>query len=105
MDIQSIQEVVKEILPKVVKKYGYSKFEECTPYIEYEKSIYARLAGEDDDGVLGEECPDAEYDRIDNSIIFYYPQMTSRKHIIAPLIHVSNTHLTLPTTTYVKDLV
>ena len=96
MDIQLIQEVVKEILPKVIKKYGYSKFAECTPYIEYEKSIYARLAGEEDDGELGEECPDAEYDRIDNSIIFYYPQMTSRKHIIETLIHEYQHYLQSP---------
>tara|TARA_R110000803_G_scaffold210545_1_gene282593 strand:+ start:938 stop:1324 length:387 start_codon:yes stop_codon:yes gene_type:complete len=96
MDIQKIKLIVKEILPKIELKYGYSKFAETTPYVEYEKSIYARLAGEDDDGALGEECPDAEYDRIDNSIVIYYPQMTSRKQIIETLIHEYQHYLQSP---------
>ena len=96
MDIQKIKLIVKEILPKIELKYGYSKFAETTPYVEYEKSIYARLAGEDDDGTLGEECPDAEYDRIDNSIVIYYPQMTSRKQIIETLIHEYQHYLQSP---------
>ena len=96
MDIQKIKLIVKEILPKIRLKYGYSKFAETTPYVEYEKSIYARLAGEDDDGALGEECPDAEYDRIDNSIVIYYPQMTSRKQIIETLIHEYQHYLQSP---------
>ena len=52
--------------------------------------------GEDDDGALGEECPDAEYDRIDNSIVIYYPQMTSRKQIIETLIHEYQHYLQSP---------
>ena len=83
-------------IQKIELKYGYSKFAETTPYVEYEKSIYARLAGEDDDGALGEECPDAEYDRIDNSIVIYYPQMTSRKQIIETLIHEYQHYLQSP---------
>ena len=55
MNINKIKEIVQEVFPKIELKYGYSKFAECTPYVEYEKSIYARLSGEEDDGELGED--------------------------------------------------
>ena len=87
MNIDKIKEIVQEVFPKIELKYGYSKFTNCTPYIEFEKSIYARLSGEDDDGELGEQNPDAEYDHITNSIVLYYPKMKSRKQIIQTLIH------------------
>lgn len=96
MDIKDIKKIVEEVFPKVESKYGYSKFAECSPYIDYEKSIYARLSGEDDDGTLGEESPDAEYDRILNSIILYYPKMKSRKQIIETLIHEYQHYLQSP---------
>ena len=96
MNIQKIKEIVKEVFPKLELKYGYSKFTNCTPYIEYEKSIYGRLSGEDDDGSLGEESPDAEYDRIDNSIVIYYPKMKSKEQIIRTLIHEYQHYLQSP---------
>lgn len=96
MKLDKIKKIVEEVFPKIELDYGYSKFLDCSPYVDYEKSIYSRLAGEDDDGALGEECPDAEYDRIINSIIIYYPQMTSRKQIIETLIHEYQHYLQSP---------
>ena len=96
MNINKIKEIVQEVFPKIEAKYGYSKFAECTPYVEYEKSIYARLSSEDDDGELGEHCPDAEYDNITNSIIIYYPKMKSRKQIIQTLVHEYQHYLQSP---------
>ena len=96
MNLEKIQEIVQEAIPKIEKKYGYSKFATCSPYIEYEKSIYGRLAGEDDDSNLGDQSPEAEYDRIDNSIILYYPKMKNKKHIIQSLIHEYQHYLQSP---------
>ena len=96
MKISKIKEIVQEVFPKIENKYGYSKFAECSPYVEYEKSIYARLSGEEDDGELGEENPDAEYDHITNSIVLYYPKMKSRKQIIQTLIHEYQHYLQSP---------
>ena len=88
MTLKEIKQIVKEVYPKIEKYYGYSKFfPEVTPYIEYETSIYGRLSGEEDDGSMGEESPDAEFDRIDNSIVIYYPKMKSKRHIVETLVH------------------
>ena len=67
MKLKEIQNIVDEVYPKIEKHYGLSKFfPECTPYIEYETSIYGRLSGEEDDGTFGEQTPHAEFDRMDS---------------------------------------
>jgi hypothetical protein len=96
MKLDSIKKIVQEVYPKVEKKYGFSKFSECTPYIDFEKSIYARLSGEEDDGEYGEQSPEVEYDRINNSIVLYYPKMKSRKQIIETIIHEYTHYLQSP---------
>ena len=97
MKLKDIQKIIEEVFPKIEKYYGYSKFfPEVTPYIEYETSIYGRLSGEEDDGSMGEESPDAEFDRIDNSIVIYYPKMKSKKHIVETLVHEYQHYLQSP---------
>ena len=97
MKLKDIQKIVEEVFPKIENYYGYSKhFPEVTPYIEYETSIYGRLSGEEDDGTMGEESPDAEFDRIDNSIVIYYPKMKSKKHIVETLVHEYQHYLQSP---------
>ena len=76
MKLETVKKIVEEVYPKIEKFYGSSKFfPECTPYIEYETSIYGRLSGEEDDGSMGEQCPDAEYCSIENAIFIYYPKL------------------------------
>jgi len=97
MKLETIKNIVSEVYPKIEKYYGYSKFfPEVTPYIEYETSIYGRLSGEEDDGSMGEQSPDAEFDRIDNSIVIYYPKMKSKKHIVETLVHEYQHYLQSP---------
>ena len=97
MKLKDIQKIVEEVFPKIEKYYGYSKFfPEVTPYIEYETSIYGRLSGEEDDGTMGEESPDAEFDRIDNSIVIYYPKMKSKTNIVETLVHEYQHYLQSP---------
>ena len=97
MKLKDIQKIVEEVFPKIENYYGYSKhFPEVTPYIEYETSIYGRLSGEEDDGTMGEETPEAEFDRIDNSIVLYYPKMKSKKHIVETLVHEYQHYLQSP---------
>lgn len=96
MNKQEVRKIVEEVFPLVEKTYGFSKFFECTPYVEYETSIYSRLAGEEDDSNLGEENPDAEFDSLDNSIIIYYPKMEDREHVIKTLVHEYQHYLQSP---------
>jgi hypothetical protein len=97
MKLKDIQKIVDEVFPKIENYYGYSNhFPEVTPYIEYETSIYGRMSGEEDDGSMGEESPDAEFDRIDNSIVIYYPKMKSKKHIVETLVHEYQHYLQSP---------
>jgi len=96
MTLQEVKSVVNEVFPLIEKKYGYSKFFETTPYVEYSTSIYARLSGEEDDGTTGEENPDAEFDSLDNYIVLYYPKMENREHVIQTLVHEYQHYLQSP---------
>ena len=90
-----VEKIVKEIFPKIEKHYGFSKFQECTPYVELHKNIYEKYSGEE--GASGDEdgCH-AEFDRIDNSIVIYYPNMESREHVIQTLVHEYQHYLQSP---------
>ena len=96
MTREEVHQIVEEVYPKIEKYYGYSKFTpECTPYIELHHNIYARYCGEEDAQGEEDKCH-AEYDRIDNSIVIYYPQMKDRKHIIQTLVHEYQHYLQSP---------
>ena len=96
MKRKTVQRIVEETLPKIEKYYGFSKFQQSTPYIDYDTSIYAHYSGEEDDGTMGEENPDAEYCWMDNAIIIYYPKMKSKKHVVETLVHEYQHYLQSP---------
>ena len=96
MTLKEVKKVIEEVYPKIEAHYGYSKFTpECTPYVETHYNIYARYSGEEN--AQGEEdgCH-AEYDRLDNIIVIYWPNMKSRKHIIETLVHEYQHYLQSP---------
>ena len=81
-----VQKIVDEVLPKIEEHYGFSKFQECTPYVELHRNIYEKYSGEegargDEDGSHAEYCSDK------NEITIYYPNMKSKKMIVETLIH------------------
>ena len=94
MKLNEIQKIVEETFPKIIEHYGLSKFQDCTPYVEYDTSIYARLSGEEE--MEGEQNPDAEYCSMNNEIIIYYPKMEDRKHVIETLVHEYQHYLQSP---------
>lgn len=96
MTLKEIQKIVEETFPKIVKHYGLSKFQDSTPYVDYDTSIYAHLSGEEDDGTVGEENPDAEYCSMNNEIILYYPKMEDRQHVVETLVHEYQHYLQSP---------
>lgn len=95
MKLKEIEKLSEQYLQKCVELYGYSKFFECEPYLEFYKSIYARYSGEDD--AEGEQSPDAEFDSVDNSLIIYYPNIKSKKHLAETIIHEYTHYLQSPT--------
>ena len=36
------QNIIDEVFPKIENHYGFSKFQECTPYVELHKNIYEK---------------------------------------------------------------
>jgi len=94
MKLNEIQKIVEETLPKIIKHYGLSKFKDCTPYVDYDTSIYDRLSGED--GMEGEQNPDAEYCSMNNEIIIYYPKMEDKQHVVETLVHEYQHYLQSP---------
>ena len=95
MTEQKVNDIINEVFPKIEKHYGFSKFHECTPYVETHRNIYERYSGEE--GMEGDEdgCH-AEYCSMNNEIIVYYPNMKSRKHIIQTLVHEYQHYLQSP---------
>ena len=93
---EKVQNIIDEVFPKIEKHYGFSKFQECTPYVELHKNIYEKYSGEE--GASGDEdgCH-AEYCSMMNEISIYYPNMKSRKMIIETLIHEYIHYLQSPT--------
>ena len=97
MTLEKIKRLTDKIYPKIEEHYGMSKFQECTPWVEFEHSIYARLMGEPEvEPEDGEQNPDAEYDSMDNSIILYFPKIKSKKELIECLIHEYQHYLQSP---------
>jgi len=96
MTRQEVNKIISEVYPKIEKHYGYSKFTtESTPFVELHYNIYARYSDEAEAQGEEDKCQ-AEYDRIDNSIVIYYPQMKDRKHIIQTLVHEYQHYLQSP---------
>ena len=96
MTLKRVEEIIKEVYPKIEKHYGFSKFNlNQTPYVETHYNIYARYSGEPEAEGTESGCH-AEYDRTDNSIVVYYPNMKSRKHIIQTLVHEYQHYLQSP---------
>ena len=95
MTKQEVKKIINEVLPKIENHYGFSKFQECTPWVECHHNIYEKYSGEA--GAQGEEdsCH-AEYCSMMNEITIYWPQMKSRKMIIETLIHEYQHYLQSP---------
>ncbi len=95
MKRKEVEKIIKEVYPKIEKFYGFSKFKECTPYVETHSNIYERYSGVE--GMSGDEdgCH-AEYCFIENSIFVYYPNMKSRRHVIETLVHEYQHYLQSP---------
>lgn len=94
MNIEKIKSIVEEVVPKLVEKYGHSKFTETLPYIEYEKNVFSEeevLTDEDK-----KDCPYGEYDNLDNSIVLYYPKMKTKEQLVKTLIHEYQHYLQSP---------
>ena len=94
MELSKIEQLAQKYLDKCIEVYGLSKHQECTPYLEFETSIYERLSGEE--GMEGEQMPDAEYDNITNSIVIYYPKMEDAKHLAQTIVHEYQHYLQSP---------
>jgi hypothetical protein len=94
MNIEKIKSIVEEVVPKLVRKYGHSKFADTLPYVEYEKNVFSEeevLTSEDK-----KDCPYGEYDTIDNSIVIYYPKMKTKEQLVKTLIHEYQHYLQSP---------
>jgi len=98
MKLKRAKKIAEKVLPKIEKYYGFSKYWETTPYLEFEKSIYAKLMDEEDVDINdGEQNPKAEFDLIENVINIYYPEIKSEKDLIQTLIHEYQHYLQCPT--------
>ena len=95
MTKNQVQNIINEVYPKIENHYGFSKFQECTPYIELHRNIYEKYSGNegdsgDEDGCHAEYCSDM------NEISIYYPNMKSRKMVVETLIHEYQHYLQSP---------
>jgi len=69
MNKNSVQNIINEVYPKIEKYYGYSKYHECTPYIELHHNIYIRITGDDyEQDILSETEVTKEEEKAINDI-------------------------------------
>ena len=80
---EKVEEIINEVFPKIEKHYGFSKFQECSPYIELEETT-------------ADTCH-AHYCSTMNEITIYYSKMKNKKMIIQTLIHEYIHYLQSPT--------
>ena len=96
MTESKVKEIINEVFPKIEKHYGFSKFQECTPYVETHRNIYEKYSGIEGSSGDEDSCH-TEYCSMLNEISIYYPQMKSRKMVIQTLIHEYIHYLQSPT--------
>jgi len=87
MKLKEIKKFINKVYPKIEKHYGFSKFQECTPYVEIHHSPYSDSK---DPHLVGEYCWD------DNSLIVYWKNIKSKKQLIETLVHEYQHYLQSP---------
>ena len=87
MNLKEIQKIVNEVFPKIETHYGFSKFHECTPYVEIQDSPYDDA---DDPDLIG------EYRSDDNSLILYWKNIKSFDDLVKTIVHEYQHYLQSP---------
>ena len=75
------------IFDDVVKYYGYSKYQNTTPFIEIEDSPYSDA---DDPNLIGEYC------NLSNSLTVYWKNIKSKEQLIRTIVHEYKHYLQSP---------
>ena len=78
---------VETIFDDVVKYYGYSKYQNTTPFIEIEDSPYSDA---DDPNLIGEYC------NLSNSLTVYWKNIKSKEQLIRTIVHEYKHYLQSP---------
>jgi len=99
MHLRTAKRLAEKYFKKCEEIYGYSKFYETTPYLDFEKSIYSRYSGINayDTACEEDDTPEAEYDFIHNVIVIYYRNIKDAKHLAQTIIHEYQHYLQSPT--------
>lgn len=88
MHLKVTKRLSKVILEKCVKVYGFSKFHDTTPYLEFVPLLSSKYTGED--------ATQAEYIFDDNTIVIYYKHMEDAEHLARTIVHEYQHYLQSP---------
>ena len=88
MHLKKVKRLAQKYLDKCVEVYGLSKFQGCSPYIDFEPSLKSKHTGEDH--------TQAEWLHDYNTIVLYYKHMESEKHLAETIIHEYQHYLQSP---------
>lgn len=87
MNKETVLELSKNYLLKISDYYGFSKFQETTPYISLEDSLYSDSENED---IVADYC------FMHNEIQVYWKNIRSIEHLIRTLVHEYQHYLQSP---------
>jgi hypothetical protein len=87
MDKEIVENLSELYLIKISEHYGFSKFQECTPYLSVDDSPYSE--GNDKDLI-------AEYCSSSNEIIVYWKNIKDEESLIRSLVHEYQHYLQSP---------
>ena len=88
MHLSKARRLSYKFFKKIEEIYGYSRFHECSPYLEFEPHLFSKYTGE--------ESTEAEYNFENNSIILYYRLIKDEQHLAETLIHEYQHYLQSP---------
>ena len=91
MNKEIVQQIIKEVYPKIVKHYGEHKGYKI-PKVEIHNSIFDRLAliPVSNDGIMkmqGVDYPSGEFCKETDKIFIYFPEIKDKVDLIKALLH------------------
>lgn len=88
MHLRTTRRLAEKYLNNCISIYGYSKFHETTPYLEFQPYLHSRYTQESN--------TQAEYIFDYNTIVIYYKNMEDAQHLAQTILHEYQHYLQSP---------
>ena len=88
MHLRTTRRLSEKYLDRCIDIYGYSKFHNSTPYLEFQPYVHSVYTKDDN--------PEAEYIFDYNTIVIYYKNIQDAEHLAQTIVHEYQHYLQSP---------